>query len=93
VRIATRNPEALIAFHEQYQCACWLRVVAFRSGEIRDRNRETRRGLGSLFWARTQRVLLINNRAQAMTAAADITSKSGIMFRAFVRQLTTKLEH
>jgi hypothetical protein len=33
--------------------------------------------------ARTQRVLLMNNRAQAMTAAADITSKSRIMFDAF----------
>jgi hypothetical protein len=44
----------------------------------------------AVVWARTQRVLLMNNRAQAMTTAADITSKSRIMFVAFVRQLTGK---
>jgi hypothetical protein len=37
----------------------------------------------AVVWARTQRVLLMNNMAQAMTAAADITSKSTIMFDAF----------
>jgi hypothetical protein len=42
--------------------------------------RETLRRLGSLFLARTQRVLPMNNRAQAMTATADITIKSRIMF-------------
>ena len=37
----------------------------------------------AVVWARTQRVLLMNNRAQATTTAADITSKSTIMFDAF----------
>jgi hypothetical protein len=53
--------------------------------EVGDRNRKN-----APVWDRTQRVLLMNNRAQAMTAAPDITSKSRIMFVAFVRQLTRK---
>jgi hypothetical protein len=71
----------------------WVALDLVKSGIVIEKREETHHRLGSLFWARTQRVLLMNNRAQAMTAAADITSKSRFMFRAIIRQLATKLAH